>query len=557
MEGVPPDKIHKIAERTIQVFLVAERRIPDLSLIRGNSTKLIETSIRSSGTAYTASRKATTTSITDRKRNPPGVPIRPLHLAFYLHNQAPSSSPHQWIGSASSRVFDEVILDHLRPEGAGAQGRRVAASVCMAQELQSRRFEDHDDDIVIVSAYRTALTKARRGGFKDTPAEDMLAPVLKAVVESVGINPAELGDIVVGSVLAPGSQRATECRMASFFAGFPETVPLRTVNRQCSSGLQAIADVAASIKAGFYDVGIGAGVESMTRDAMAFDGQVNPKVESCQSAADCMLPMGITSENVAARFQVTREDQDRAALVSHQRAAAATAEGRFKDEIIPVQTKIVDPKTGEEKPVVIAVDDGIRPNASLGDLAKLKPVFKKDGTTTAGNSSQVTDGAAAALLMKRGMAVKRGLPILGVFRSFAAVGVDPAIMGVGPAVAIPAAVKQAGLELSDIDLFEINEAFGSQFVYCSRLLDLDMEKVNVNGGAMAIGHPLGCTGARATATLLHEMKRRGKDCRYGVVSMCIGTGMGAAAVFERGSSVDQYSNSRPISEHNFLSRDAK
>ncbi|BFI08276.1 acetyl-CoA C-acetyltransferase [Marchantia polymorpha subsp. ruderalis] len=455
------------------------------------------------------------------------------------------------------RARQQVILDHLRPEGPGAQGGRVAPSICMAQELQSKRFQEFDDDIVIVAAFRTALTKARRGGFKDTPADDLLAPVLKAVVERSGVNPAEVGDIVVGTVLAPGSQRAMECRIASFLAGFPDTVALRTVNRQCSSGLQAIADVAASIKAGFYEIGIGAGVESMTKDAMAFDGTPNPKLETCQQAADCLLPMGVTSENVAARFNVTRAEQDQAAVVSHQRAAAATAEGRFKDEIIPVHTKVVDPKTGDETSVVISVDDGIRPTTSLADLAKLKPVFKKDGTTTAGNSSQVSDGAAAALLMKRGMAMRRGLPILGIFRSFAAVGVDPAIMGVGPAVAIPAAVKQAGLELSDIDLFEINEAFASQFTYCAKVLDLDMEKINVNGGALAIGHPLGCTGARATATLLHEMKKRGKDCRFGVVSMCIGTGMGAAAVFERGSSVDQYSNARPISENNYLSRDAK
>ncbi|KAL3695666.1 hypothetical protein R1sor_009742 [Riccia sorocarpa] len=477
---------------------------------------------------------------------------------FQKENSALSFSPptagSDW---RQAEIVDEVILGHLRPEGPGAHGGRVEGSVCMAKEVQSRRFEDHDDDVVIVAAYRTPLCKAKRGGFKDTPAEDMLAPVLRAVVESTGINPAEIGDIVIGSVLAPGAQRATECRMASFFAGIPETVPLRTVNRQCSSGLQAIADVAAAIKSGYYEIGIGGGVESMTKDAMAFDGDVNPKIQTCQQAADCLLPMGVTSENVAARFKVTREEQDKAALVSHQRAAAATAEGRFKDEIIPVQTKIVDPKTGEEKPVVISVDDGIRPNATLGDLAKLKAVFKKDGSTTAGNSSQVTDGAAAVLLMKRGIAAKRGLPILGVFRSFVAVGVDPAIMGVGPAVAIPAAVKQAGLELSDIDLYEVNEAFGSQFVYCAKVLDLDMEKVNVNGGAMAIGHPLGTTGARATATLLHEMKRRGKDCRYGVVSMCIGTGMGAAAVFERGSSVDQYAYARPISQHNYLSRDAK
>ncbi|KAH7290385.1 hypothetical protein KP509_30G046000 [Ceratopteris richardii] len=295
----------------------------------------------------------------------------------------------------------------------------------------------------------------------------------------------------------------------------------------------------------------------MTANPMAWEGSVNPKVETLQKVQDCLLPMGVTSENVAERYNVTRRAQDEAAVTSHARAAAATAQGKFKDEIIPVETKLVDPKSGEEKPVVISVDDGIRPGTTLASLSKLKPVFKKNGSTTAGNSSQVSDGAGAVLLMKRGVALKKNLPILGVFRSFAAVGVDPAVMGIGPAVAIPAAVKAAGLEISDIDLFEINEAFASQYTYCLQKLGLDPEKVNVNGGAIALGHPLGATGARATATLLHEMKRRGKDCRFGVVSMCIGTGMGAAAVYERGSIVDPLSNVRPIQNNNFLSHDAK
>jgi acetyl-CoA acyltransferase 1 len=318
-----------------------------------------------------------------------------------------------------------------------------------------------------------------------------------------------------------------------------------------------VADVAAAIKAGFYDIGIGAGLESMTSNPMAWEGSVNPRVESNQRAQDCLLPMGVTSENVAERYGVARKQQDAASVTSHQRAAAATAAGKFRDEIIPVHTKLVDPKTGEEKQVTIAVDDGIRPQTTLADLAKLKAVFKKNGSTTAGNSSQVSDGAAAVLLMKRRIALEKGLPVLGVFRSFVAVGVDPAVMGIGPAVAIPKAVQAAGLELSDIDLFEINEAFASQFTYCAQQLELDQEKINVNGGAIALGHPLGATGARCTATLLHEMKRRGKDCRFGVVSMCIGSGMGAAAVFERGSVVDTLSNARPIADNNLLSKDAK
>lgn len=454
----------------------------------------------------------------------------------------------------------KILLDHLRPPSSSDHNYEafLSASNCAAGDSSAyHRTTAFGDDVVIVAAHRTALCKAKRGSFKDTYPDDLLAPVLKALIEKTNVNPAEVGDVVVGTVLAPGSQRASECRMAAFYAGFPEIVPVRTVNRQCSSGLQAVADVAAAIKAGFYDIGIGAGLESMTTNPMAWEGSVNPRVKELAQAQDCLLPMGITSENVAHRFGVTREEQDQAAVESHRKAAAATAAGKFKDEIIPVRTKIVDPKTGDEKPVTITVDDGIRPNASLADLAKLKPVFKKSGTTTAGNSSQVTDGAGAVLLMKRSVAMSKGLPILGVFRTFAAVGVDPAIMGIGPAVAIPAAVKAAGLELDDIDLFEINEAFASQFLYCRKKLDLDPEKINVNGGAMAIGHPLGATGARCVATLLHEMKRRGKDCRFGVISMCIGTGMGAAAVFERGDAADDLCNARKVESHGFLSKDAK
>jgi acetyl-CoA acyltransferase 1 len=454
----------------------------------------------------------------------------------------------------------KVLLEHLRPSSTSPNSfeSSLSASASLAGDsAANQRTSLYGDDVVIVAAYRTALCKSKRGGFKDTYPDDLLAPVLKAVVEKAKLDPKEVGDIVVGTVLAPGSQRASECRMASFYAGFPETVPVRTVNRQCSSGLQAVADVAAAIKAGFYDIGIGAGLESMTTNPMSWDGSVNPRTETHQQAQNCLLPMGVTSENVAHRFGVSRQEQDQAAADSHRKAAAATAAGKFKDEIIPVNTKIVDPKTGEEKPVTISVDDGIRPGTSASSLAKLKPVFKKDGTTTAGNSSQVTDGAGAVLLMKRSVAIRKGLPILGVFRTFVAVGVDPAIMGVGPAAAIPVAVKAAGLELEDIDLFEINEAFASQFLYCRNKLGLDPEKINVNGGAMAIGHPLGATGARCVATLLHEMKRRGRDCRFGVISMCIGTGMGAAAVFERGDSADELNYARNISSHNLLSKDAR
>lgn len=414
------------------------------------------------------------------------------------------------------------------------------------------------DDVVIVTACRTPLCKAKRGNLRDTPPDDLVAAVLKETIRRSGVEPEAVGDVVFGSVLGPSSQRANECRMAMFYAGFPTSVPIQTVNRQCSSGLQAIASVAAAIKAGMYTIGIAGGVESMTSTPMAWEGGVNPRVAENQCAADCLLPMGVTSENVASQFGVTRDVQDAFAAKSHNKAAAAQAAGKFKEEIVPVSTKLKDPKTGEEKAVVIDADDGIRPGTSAASLAGLRAVFKKGGTTTAGNSSQVTDGAAACLLMTRREALRRGLPILLIFRSFAAVGVPPAIMGVGPAVAIPAAVKAAGLTLDDIDVFEINEAFASQAKYSIDVLKIDESKVNPNGGAIALGHPLGATGARQTATLAYELKRRGRGARFGVVSMCIGSGMGAAAVFERGDAVDSYANVRTAPQLNAgLSRDAR
>jgi len=386
------------------------------------------------------------------------------------------------------------------------------------------------DDVVIVAALRTAIGRARKGKFAQSDVIDMLSPVLKAVVDKAGIAPAEVGDIVVGSVLGPSGFRANECRMAAFVAGFPETVPVHTVNRQCSSGLQAVAHVAASIKAGYYDVGIGSGVELMSQGRFKWDGSLNPKAQENDKARACLVPMGITSENVASQFGVSREKQDRMSAESHRRAAAAIRTGRFRDEIVPVKVTYKDRKTGEEKTAIMDTDEGVRPGTTVEVLSRLKPVFKKGGSTTAGNASQVSDGAAAVLLMKRSRADRLGLPILGVFRSFSVAGVDPNIMGIGPAVAIPQAVAQADLKINDIDLFEINEAFASQATYCVEKLGLDWGKVNVNGGAVAIGHPLGMTGARMTATLLHEMHKRGS--RYGIVSMCIGSGMGAAAVFE-------------------------
>ena len=385
------------------------------------------------------------------------------------------------------------------------------------------------DDVVVVSALRTPITRARKGGLKDTPADDLLATLLRASVAATGLNPADVGDVVVGSVLGNSSQRANECRIGMFLAGFPETVPVRTVNRQCSSGLQAVADVAASIAAGFYDVGVAAGVETMTANPMKWEGGMNPRVASSSAAQSCLIPMGVTSENVAEKWRISRQTQDSFSARSHARAAAARASGRFDSQIVPVHTTWKDPKTGEVRDVRVTEDDGIRENVTLEALAKLPAVFKKGGSTTPGNASQISDGAGCVVLARRSYAEREGLPILARFVSFAAVGVDPKVMGIGPAVAIPEAARKAGIAVADVELFELNEAFASQATYCAEKLGLDHERVNVNGGAIALGHPLGATGARCVATLLHEMRRTGKST--GVVSMCIGSGMGAAGVF--------------------------
>lgn len=386
------------------------------------------------------------------------------------------------------------------------------------------------DDVVIVCAYRSAITKARRGGLKDTFVEDLLANVIKGTLEKINLNKNDLGDIIVGTVLGSNVQRANEVRMAQFLAGINETVPIHTVNRQCSSGLQSIAEAAASIKAGYYDVALACGVESMSTAEFGFTGSTNPRVFMNAQAKACMLPMGITSENVAKNYGVSRAEQDKFAAESHARAGNAIKSGRFKDEIIPLTVDFKDMKTGEVKKLVIDTDDGVRIDTTVEGLSKLKPAFAAGGTTTAGNSSQVSDGAACVVVASRKYAESHKLPIMATFRSYAVTGVPPEVMGIGPAVAIPAALKMAGLTVNDIDLFELNEAFASQAVYCREKLGLSSDKTNVNGGAIALGHPLGATGGRATATLLHELKRR--KGRYGVVSMCIGSGMGAAAVYE-------------------------
>uniref|UniRef100_A0A1D1XWD5 acetyl-CoA C-acyltransferase n=1 Tax=Anthurium amnicola TaxID=1678845 RepID=A0A1D1XWD5_9ARAE len=387
------------------------------------------------------------------------------------------------------------------------------------------------DDVVVVTAIRTPMTKSKKGGFKDTLPEDLLAAALKGVLEKSKIDPKLIQDVAVGNVLPPGGG-ATVARAASLYAGIPDTAALNTVNRQCSSGLQAVVQIAHEIALDQIEVGIGAGVESMTfgYGAGVLPENTSEEVFSNQASADCLLPMGITSENVAKDFGITRAKQDAFSALSHKKAAAAQEAGLFNEEIIPVKTKWTDPKTGDEKEIVVSADDGIRKGTTPESLAKLKPAFAADGTTTAGSSSQVSDGAGAVLLMKRKTAEKLNLPIIGKFIRAAAVGVPPRVMGIGPAYAIPAVLKQAGLSINDIDIYEINEAFASQAVYCVEKLGIDINKVNPKGGAIALGHPLGATGARQVGTLLTELRRTKK--KLGVISMCVGSGMGMAAIFE-------------------------
>ncbi|KAI9483966.1 MAG: Thiolase, N-terminal domain-containing protein [Benjaminiella poitrasii] len=409
--------------------------------------------------------------------------------------------------------------------------QQVSAHLTPSDNVANKIGVKSPEDVVIVSALRSGITRARKGGFKDTLPEEILAGVLKAIVEQTKMDPKIVNDICVGGVLAPGGG-ATSARMAALYAGFPEASAVSTCNRQCSSGLQAVVQIANAIQTGLIEVGIGAGAESMSKfyGAASLAPSSEKIADMCPAAADCLIPMGITSENVAAEFKVTRAKQDEFAAASHAKAMEAQKNGLFQAEIVPLEATVVD-KEGKETTVVVDRDDGVRPGTTAETLSKLKPAFDASGTTTAGNASQVSDGAAAVLLMKRKTAEKHGLPIIGKYLTSAVVGVPPRVMGIGPAFAIPVAVERAGLTLDDVDIYEINEAFASQAVYSVEKLGIPFAKVNPKGGAIAFGHPLGCTGARQIATLLPELKRQGK--KIGVTSMCIGTGMGMAAVFER------------------------
>ncbi|CAE7178842.1 hypothetical protein CFE70_005954 [Pyrenophora teres f. teres 0-1] len=390
-------------------------------------------------------------------------------------------------------------------------------------------LEKKADDIVITCALRTAFTKGGKGGFKDTQASDLLHGAYKALLERSGIDPSLVEDIAVGAVLAPGGG-ATEFRAAALAAGFPTTTAVKSLNRQCSSGLQACVDIANAIKSGMIEIGIGAGAESMsTQYGPGAVSEFSPLLDGHTEAANCKVPMGVLSEKMAKEKGILRSAQDAFAASSFQKAVEAQKNGLFDEEIAPLTVKWTDPKTDEEKTITVAADDGIRQGITAESLAKIRPAFSKDGSIHAGNASQISDGAAAVLLMKRSTAQRLGQTILGKFVQASIVGVPPLLMGVGPAAAIPVVLQKTGLAKEDVDIYEINEAFASQCLYCINELGLDQKKVNPKGGAIAFGHPLGVTGARQVSTLLTELRRTGQ--KVGVTSMCIGTGMGMAAVW--------------------------
>ncbi|KAL6712169.1 3-ketoacyl-CoA thiolase with broad chain length specificity [Coniothyrium glycines] len=396
---------------------------------------------------------------------------------------------------------------------------------------KSSLLQKNPDDIVITCALRTPITKGGKGGFKDTQASDLLYGAFKALIERSGIDPSLVEDIAVGAVLAPGGG-ATEFRAAALAAGFPVTTSTKSLNRQCSSGLQACVDIANAIKSGMIDIGIGAGAESMsTQYGPGAVSEFSELLESHKESANCKVPMGLLSEKMAQQKKISRAEQDKFAASSFQKAVEAQKKGLFDEEIAPLTVKWTDPKTDEEKTITVSKDDGVREGITAESLGKIRAAFSKDGTGTihAGNASQISDGAAAVLLMKRSTAERIGQKIIGKFVQASIVGVPPLLMGVGPAAAIPVVLEKTGLHKDDVDIYEINEAFASQCLFCINELGLDLNKVNPKGGAIAFGHPLGVTGARQVSTLLTELRRTGKQ--IGVTSMCIGTGMGMAAVW--------------------------
>ncbi|KAK5174279.1 3-ketoacyl-CoA thiolase with broad chain length specificity [Saxophila tyrrhenica] len=414
------------------------------------------------------------------------------------------------------------------PKRAAAEERLSQVAAHVNSTGSNAVLQKHPDDIVVTTALRTAICKGGRGQFKDTPAADLLHGAFTSLIQRSGIDPSIVEDIAVGSVLPPGGG-ATEFRAAALAAGFSEGTAVKSLNRQCSSGLQACVDIANAIKCGMIDIGIGAGVESMsTQYGPQAVTEFSELLEEHKKAAECKVPMGVLSEQMAKDKSISRKDQDKFAADSYKKAAEAQKKGLFDEEIAPLKVKYEDPKTEKVSEITVSKDDGVR-EATFESLSKIKPAFAKDGSIHAGNASQISDGAAAVLLMKRSTAERLGQKVLGKYVAASVVGVPPLLMGIGPWKAIPVALQKAGVSKEDVDIFEINEAFASQCLWCVNELGLPMEKVNPKGGAIAFGHPLGCTGARQISTLLYELKRTGKQ--VGVTSMCVGTGMGMAAVW--------------------------
>jgi acetyl-CoA acyltransferase len=394
-------------------------------------------------------------------------------------------------------------------------------------------------EAVIASSVRTAVGKAFKGTLRATRPDDLAALAMQEAIRRVpGLNPKDIEDVILGCAMPEAEQGMNVARNAALRAGLPVEVPAVTINRFCSSGLQSIAMAAERIMVGHADVILAGGTESMSMIPMG-GNKVSPNPWLMDHNPDAYLSMGLTAENVARKYGITRQQADEFSLASHHKALAAIAAGKFKDEIVPVEVKMTvvangangHPAKVKTTTAVFDTDEGPRADTNLEALGKLKAAFHARGTTTAGNSSQMSDGAAAAIVMSADRARTLGVKPLGRFLAFATAGVPPEIMGIGPAYAIPKALKLAGLTLDQIDVIELNEAFAVQSLAVIKEAGLDPARVNPNGGAIALGHPLGCTGAKLTATILRELERR--NARYGMVTMCIGGGMGAAGIFER------------------------
>ena len=383
----------------------------------------------------------------------------------------------------------------------------------------------------ILAAYRTPSCRAYKGKFSKVRPDDLAAFAIKGLVERTGIDPMTVEDVILGCAFPEAEAGWDVARVAALKAGLPYQVPGMTINRLCSSGLQSIALAAEKINAGLADCIIAGGTESMSRVPLG-GNKYSPNPDMVATYPESWTGMGMTAENVAEKYDISREEMDQFGAASHQKAAAAIAAGKFDNEIIPVEVEHVSVVNDvvQRKPETVTIDDGVRGNTTAEGLAKLKPVFKLKGKVTAGNTSQMTDGASAVMVVSEAYLKKIGQNPVARFAGFAACGVQPEIMGIGPVEAIPAVLKQTGLKLDDIGLMELNEAFAAQALAVVKELGINSEIVNANGGAIALGHPLGATGSKITATLLNEMQRAGT--KYGLVSMCIGLGMGAAGIFE-------------------------